>query len=226
MLRKLFWQSAITLAIYAALLFGLAGTLDWWRAWVYLGVSILVGIVTIGWLYAYNKPLLEERLRSPIQKGQPLADKVVLILFMTLYAAWIAFIPLDVFHWHLLPKPDVFMSSLGLVLQVFGSYLVFLAMRDNTFAAPVIKHQESREHHVVDTGVYAFVRHPMYAGLLPLLVGTSLWLESYAAVLFGLLMVAILVVRIFLEESFLRRSLPGYDAYMQKVRYRLIPFVW
>ena len=98
------------------------------------------------------------------------------------------------------------------------------AMRDNEFGAPVIKHE--REQRVVDTGSYAVVRHPMYAGFIPYIVGSGLWLESYAGVLVGLLLIGLIVARIFLEESFLRRELPGYDAYMQKVRYRLIPYVW
>jgi protein-S-isoprenylcysteine O-methyltransferase Ste14 len=66
----------------------------------------------------------------------------------------------------------------------------------------------------------------MYAGFIPYIVGSGLWLESYAGVLVGLLVIGLIVARIFLEESFLRRELPGYDAYMQKVRYRLIPYVW
>jgi protein-S-isoprenylcysteine O-methyltransferase Ste14 len=88
----------------------------------------------------------------------------------------------------------------------------------------VIKHE--REQRVVDTGSYGVVRHPMYTGFILYVVGSALWLESYASVLVGLLLSGGIVARIFLEESFLRRELPGYDAYMQKVRYRLIPYVW
>jgi protein-S-isoprenylcysteine O-methyltransferase Ste14 len=79
---------------------------------------------------------------------------------------------------------------------------------------------------VVDSGVYGVVRHPLYAGTLPLMVGMPLWLESYAAALLAVVPIGTLVVRILIEERFLRRELKGYDAYMKKVRYRLIPYVW
>jgi protein-S-isoprenylcysteine O-methyltransferase Ste14 len=226
MLRKAIVGITLTITGYGVFLFLPAWTLDWWRAWVYLGVFLLVAILTFGWLYRNNQPLLAERLSGIFQKGQPPADRALMVLFVVLHALWIAFIPLDVFYWHLLPKPDVVISSLGMVLYLFGSWIVFLAMRDNTFASPAVKHQESREHHVVDTGVYAVIRHPMYAGFLPLVVGASLWLESYAGALVGVVSMLPIVFRIFLEESFLREKLPGYDAYMQRVRYRLIPFVW
>jgi protein-S-isoprenylcysteine O-methyltransferase Ste14 len=115
-------------------------------------------------------------------------------------------------------------SSLGLVLACLGYGLMLKAMRDNEFGSPVIKHE--REQRVVQSGSYAVVRHPMYAGFIPYLAGSALWLESYAGVLLALLPSGLIVARIFLEESFLRRELPGYEAYMQKVRYRLIPYVW
>ena len=90
----------------------------------------------------------------------------------------------------------------------------------------MVKLQEDRQHAVVDTGVYAVVRHPMYAGCAPLLIGMSLWLESYPAALLSLIPSGFLALRILFEEKFLTQKLPGYAAYTQKVRYRLIPFVW
>jgi protein-S-isoprenylcysteine O-methyltransferase Ste14 len=79
---------------------------------------------------------------------------------------------------------------------------------------------------VVDTGIYSIVRHPMYAGLALVLIGLGLWLESWAAVLFALIPISILVVRIHWEERFLIRELQGYDAYTIKVPRRLIPGIW
>jgi protein-S-isoprenylcysteine O-methyltransferase Ste14 len=210
--------------LFAALLFVPAGTLEWWRAWVYLGVLAVMGVAGSAWLYVSNKPVVEERLGGVIQRGQPLADKLLVLLLLVPLLGWLLLLPLDTFHWHLLPKAGVVISSLGLVLICFGYWLMLKAMRDNKFGAPVIKHE--REQRVVDTGSYAVIRHPMYAGFIPYIVGSALWLESYAGVLVGLLLSGGIVARIFLEESFLRRELPGYDVYMQKVRYRLIPYVW
>ena len=120
----------------------------------------------------------------------------------------------------------MWVSSLGLVLVVVGWVIIALVFRENSFAAPVVKHQEEREHKVVDTGVYAIVRHPMYAGIFVFNVGMALWLESYAGALAALVPIGLLAVRIVFEERFLREELPGYEAYTERVRYRLIPFVW
>jgi Phospholipid methyltransferase len=76
------------------------------------------------------------------------------------------------------------------------------------------------------TGLYGIVRHPMYAGFVPFIVGMSLWLESYAAAVLASVPIGTLALRIPVEEQFLRRELQGYDAYMERVRYRLIPFLW
>jgi protein-S-isoprenylcysteine O-methyltransferase Ste14 len=213
-------------AIFGGLLFLPAGTLDWWRAWVFLGVVFVGAVASTVDLFRVNSGLLEERFKPPLQKGQPLADKIILILVVCAFFGLIAFIPLDVFRFHLMEKPGTVVSSLGLVLFVVGWWIMSLAMRENAFAAPVVKHQEEREQAVIDTGVYGVVRHPMYAGGVLLMVGMPLWLESYATALLASLPIGLLALRILVEEQFLRRELKGYDAYMARIRYRLIPFVW
>jgi protein-S-isoprenylcysteine O-methyltransferase Ste14 len=167
------------------------------------------GVGGAAWLYVYNKLVVEERLGGVFPRGQPLADKLLLFLFLFLVPllGWLLFLPMDTFHWQLLPKPGVVISSPGLVLVCFGYWLMLKAIRDNEFAAPVIKH--GREQRVVDTGSYAVIRHPMYAGFVPYIVGSGLWLDSYAGVLVGLLVIGLVVARIFLEESFLRRECPS-----------------
>ena len=130
--------------------------------------------------------------------------------------ALVAFIPVDVFRLHLLPHPAALISALGLVLFVAGWSIVSLAMKANTFAAPVVRHQAERQQTVVDSGVYHFVRHPMYAGAVLLLVGMPLWLGSYAATLLAIVPIAVLAVRIVFEEQFLRRELAGYDSYTRE----------
>jgi protein-S-isoprenylcysteine O-methyltransferase Ste14 len=213
-------------AIFGGLLFLPAGTLDWWRAWVFLGVVFVGAVASTVDLFRVNKELLEERFKPPLQKGQPLADKIILILLIAMFFGVIAFIPLDVFRFHLMEKPGTVVSSLGLVLFVTGWWIMSLALRENAFAAPVVKHQEEREQTVIDTGVYGVVRHPMYAGGILLLVGMPLWLESCATALLASLPIGLLALRILVEEQFLRRELKGYDAYTERIRYRLIPFLW
>jgi protein-S-isoprenylcysteine O-methyltransferase Ste14 len=104
--------------------------------------------------------------------------------------------------------------------------LVTLVFRQNTFAAPVVKHQKERQQRVIDTGVYAVVRHPMYTGIALMLPGMALWLQSTAGAMFSLVPTGLLVVRILIEENFLRRELTGYVEYTQRVRWRLVPGVW
>jgi protein-S-isoprenylcysteine O-methyltransferase Ste14 len=111
-------------------------------------------------------------------------------------------------------------------LFAVGWVVMVLAMRENTFAAPVVRHQAEREQVVVDTGPYAIVRHPMYAGSVPLTVGMALWLGSYAGALLAAAPIGTLVLRVLVEERLLCRELPGYDRYAQRVRWRLVPFVW
>lgn len=212
--------------VYGALLFVPAGTLDWWRAWVFLAVT-LAGTVaaSIALLHA-NQALLAERLKPPIQADQSPADKILLPVMLAGHAVTVVLIPLDVFRLHLLPPPGPVVAALGLLLYIVGFWIAYRALRENAFGAPVVKHQAERGQVVVDTGPYRIVRHPMYAGGLLVFFGMPLWLESSAATLLAVVPAAALVLRIVAEEAFLRRELPGYAAYAQRVRYRLIPFLW
>jgi len=223
---KLIASVLLNVLIFAVPLFLPAGTLDWWRAWVIVGISFIGATGAIASLAREHRGILEERMKPPIQKDQPLADKLVVLMLLITFLGILIVSSLDVFRFHLLRKPGTLVSSLGLAMTLVGWWIAYLALRENAFAALVVKHQEERGQIVVDTGVYAVVRHPMYAGGSLLLIGFPLWLESYAGALVACLAVATLVARIFLEERFLRRELPGYDAYASRVRYRLIPFVW
>ena len=216
----------INLAIFGILLFLPAGTLDWWRAWLFLLAVFILAMWSTVSLFRANRELLEERFKPPIQPGQPLADKIIVMLVIVEFLGLIAFIPLDVFRFHLLPQPGPVVSSLGLGLFVAGWTIITLAMRENAFAAPVVRHQEERHQTVIDSGVYSVVRHPLYAGMIPLLVGMSLWLESYAAAILAGVVILTLALRILFEEQFLKRELAGYENYTERVRYRLIPYIW
>jgi len=136
----------------------------------------------------------------------------------------------------LLPVPDSAHSGHRLVFAQVrrlrrhpaprGSFPFFRAFTDNTFASQLVRVQTERGQHVIDTGVYGFVRHPMYLGGTLVFVGGALLLGSISGLLVALAMVGLMVVRIFGEEKLLARDLEGYGAYREKVRYRLIPHVW
>jgi protein-S-isoprenylcysteine O-methyltransferase Ste14 len=223
---KLVVGVVFNVAIYGLLLFMPAGTLHWWRAWVFLAVTTAVMIGAVFIILPDSADLLSQRAKGIIQKGQPLWDRVLVILLVVSYVAQISVIPLDVFRFHLMPKPGMAVSYFGLVLYVGGWWIMTRVMKVNPFAVPVVKLQEERHQRVIDTGIYAVVRHPMYAGFAPMAVGPALWLGSYTAALLAVVPIAVLAVRSVLEERFLKKELEGYEAYTEKVRYRLIPFVW
>lgn len=216
----------IILAIFGGLLFIPAGTLDWPRGWIFVAVTMVASAWSSYYVLSVNRDLLAERMKPPIQKGQPTADKVITVLFLGFFYALIAFIPLDVFHLHLLGGPGKALSWFGLVLYLAGWWIIARAMRENAFAAIVVRSQKERGQHLIDTGPYALVRHPMYSGAIPFALGMPLFLGSYAGALFALIPVALMVIRIFVEEKLLIRELGGYADYMTRVRYRLVPYIW
>jgi protein-S-isoprenylcysteine O-methyltransferase Ste14 len=165
-------------AIFCALLFGPAGTLAWPRAWVILAILFFGSVASIKSLLPAHKDLLDERLKPVFQKGQPLADKILILAVILVYIGQMALIPLDVFRFHLLSKPPLAVSCVGLALFLAGWWIANLALLENRYATAVVKYQEERGQTVIDTGVYSVVRHPMYAGLVLFLFGLSLWLES------------------------------------------------
>ncbi|WP_373070605.1 isoprenylcysteine carboxylmethyltransferase family protein [Gemmatimonas sp.] len=196
-------------ALVAPLLFGAAGTLSWWRAWMLLAVMLVVravGAVVVARVYP---ELLRDRAKLPMHVDQPWTDRVLLIAVLaTGFLGVPAIAGLDVFRWHVLPPPAPAVSAIGLVLFALGWSLKQLALRANAFATTVVRVQHERAHAVADTGVYAIVRHPFYAADPLILVGLGLWLESYAAAVGAVIPVALMVMRLQGEERFLCRALP------------------
>jgi protein-S-isoprenylcysteine O-methyltransferase Ste14 len=213
-------------AIFGGLMFGVAGTLHWARAWWFLAVVLVLAVVGMVTVFPGDPDLLKERFKPPIQKGQPRADRVLVIALLIAFLLVVAFIPIDIFRLQLLPQPEPLISCLGFVLFIAGWCIIWLAMKANTFAAPVVRHQAERQQKVIDSGVYHTVRHPMYAGAILFFIGMPMWLGSYAATLLAIVPIGPLGVRIVFEEQFLRRELAGYDSYTQRVRYRLLPYLW
>jgi protein-S-isoprenylcysteine O-methyltransferase Ste14 len=213
--------------IVAIVLFVTAGTVTWPRAWVVVAVLLVVRTLSAIAVFRVNPALLRERATVLIHRHQPWTDRLILLAFMaTAFVGVPAVAALDVFHWHMLPSPPFVLSSVGLGLFALGWTIIAVALRTNPFAVTVVRLQNERQHTVVDTGIYSVVRHPMYAGNPFVNVGLSLWLGSYVAVLFAAIPLGLLMVRIGLEERFLRRELPGYREYAARVPYRLLPGLW
>jgi protein-S-isoprenylcysteine O-methyltransferase Ste14 len=226
---RMTWKSAITSAVWicamAAALFVPAGTIDWRGGWIFMGEMVLFSAASIAWLAKYDPSLLQERLRGPLQKGQTYSDKVFMLTMVVTWYGWLVLMALDVKRWHLSEMPDWLMYT-GAALIPLGFLAVLRTFRENSFAAPVIKIQKERGQKVIDTGPYAFVRHPMYAGAFLYMLGTPLVLGSWIGLAVLPIVVGLLIVRIFIEEAALRQGLPGYHEYTTRVRYRLVPGIW
>jgi protein-S-isoprenylcysteine O-methyltransferase Ste14 len=208
---------------FTVMLFVPAGTIRWPRAWIFLGVVFVGTAVT---MFVLSEDLLNERFKPPVQRGQPLFDQIGIFVFVGSFVAAVLFIPFDVFRLHLLRPPNIVASIFGLALFAAGWTLITAAMRANAFAAPVVRHQKERGQRVIDRGPYRFVRHPMYSAVIPLLVGMSLWLGSFAGVIVAIVPTTLIGIRAILEEKFLRRELPRYAEYITRTRFRMIPYVW
>jgi len=213
-------------SLLGLLLFYPPGRFEWWRAWVLMGVFFVATVLSLVVLARTNPTILIERFQPPLQRGQPFADKVAVVVFIAAFLGAIRFIPFDVFAWRLLPSPGGSVAAAGLAILLLGWWVITVALQANAFAIPVVKAQDARHQRVIDHGPYAWVRHPLYAGTGLLLVGMPLWLGSSAGALVALVPMAVLAARIGIEEGFLRRELAGYAAYTERVRYRLVPGVW
>jgi len=216
---------AVKIVVLLAVLFLPAGTLRWWRAWAFIATVATAWLVSRNTALRHSDELLAAR-RSGFHPSQPRADKIAVSFLIAVYIIQVLLIPLDVLHLHLLPKPGIIVSSLGMLLFLLGWTVITLSFRENNFAVPAVRCQLERHQVVIDSGLYGIVRHPLYAGMLMMFIGAPLWLESTAASIFALAHLSVLMARISIEENFLRRNLAGYDEYMCRVRYRLLPFVW
>jgi protein-S-isoprenylcysteine O-methyltransferase Ste14 len=224
MIARLLLQNSLYFVAMGALLFASAGTLDWPAAWVFLVTGAIIGPAGGLWLAKTDPALLEERLRPLVQKDQPAADKKFMLAFGVTAIAWFVAMGLD---------RRMQASDVPLVLQVagFAMYLVATAFmmwvfRENSFAAAVVKLQPERHQHVVSTGPYAYVRHPMYSGVMLFFVGVPLLLGSWWGVAIALVFLVLFAVRARIEERTLIEGLPDYADYAARVRYRLLPGVW
>ncbi len=211
-----------TLLVFGLLLFSLGGRLNWWEAWAFLAIYLAGLLANAWWMIRHDPELINERGRismnvRPWEKG--------IELFYMLFLAGMIVIPaLDArFGWSAVPLWVKVVGALGFIISMA---LPFWALRVNTFLSNELRIQAERGHTTVTTGPYRLVRHPMYAGKLFMSWGMPLLLGSWWALIPGLLNIALFFVRTSLEDRTLQAELPGYQEYVQKVRYRLVPGIW
>lgn len=225
--RSLCWRIlprfVIGLGVWGGLLFGVAGTLSWLRGWVQLGLWLLTAVANVTILLRVNPAVVEARLNS--KQITERFDRIIVPLLLAGTVAIPVLAGLDAvrYAWS---APPLWTLWLGIVLHAGGDAIMVWAMAVNPYSEGIVRVQTERGHHVISTGPYALVRHPMYTGGIILAAGMPLVLGSWwTFVLVGLL-TAGLIIRTFFEENVLRRDLPGYEDYTRRTRCRLLPGVW
>jgi protein-S-isoprenylcysteine O-methyltransferase Ste14 len=204
----------------------LSGDITWLQGWIFSAWFILLCYSAILYLYRQDPSLLAERYQKPGAGNEEGWDKYVVFGLIIGFTTWIIIMPLDAKRFGWSPAFPIWISVIG-IMGLAGSFFLFLrSYTDNTFLSPLVRIQEDRKQRVVSTGVYGFVRHPMYLGASLMLIGAPLLLDSLLGILVGSALVVLLMARIIGEEAMLMRELEGYKEYAQKVRYRLIPLLW
>ncbi|MGO8909511.1 MAG: methyltransferase family protein [Bradyrhizobium sp.] len=224
MIAKWLLQTAIWIVAMGALLFASAGTLRWEAAWVFLGAMALIGTSCGLWLARTDPALLAERMRPMLRNDQPAADKKFVMTFGAVALIWLVAIGLDQ-RMHGSDVP-IALQLLGLAMLLISTVFIMWVMRENSFAATIVRLQTERGHRVVSTGPYALVRHPMYSGTVLFFIGVPLLLGSWWGVAMSPLFVILFTIRVAIEERALVAGLPGYADYRTQVRYRLVPGLW
>jgi protein-S-isoprenylcysteine O-methyltransferase Ste14 len=208
--------------VLGVLLFLPAWTLDYWRAWLFIAV-FMTSVTVIGLYLSLKDPALLERRKKfgPGQEQSP-AQRIIIALAILADLGLLVFCALDYrFGWS--PVPGV-VSLVGDGLVALGLFIDLLVFRENSFGGSTIETVAGQT--VISTGPYALVRHPMYVGVLILVVGVPLALGSWWGLAIIALTVPVLMWRILDEEKLLRNELAGYGEYTRKVQYRLVPYLW
>ena len=217
--RVVFTRTFVFVVLLLAILFLSAGTFAYWEAWVYFGIILVPMISFLIFLLKTNPELLERRMRVREKQAE---QKFIVIIGSIIFFLVFLLPGFDKgFRWSEVPMEMVIVADIFVLL----SYLmIFLVLRENRYASRII--EVERDQEVISTGPYAIVRHPMYLGASLMYLFSPLALGSYWAIIPSFLMIPVFVARIRNEEKILERGLKGYQKYMQKTKYRLVPGIW
>ena len=222
LLARAFTGFVLLFVVIAGAFFGGAGTPRDGRAWLMLGVFFgSAGAITV-WLWFRDKALLLRRVKAgPGSEPDPMQNLVQALAGVVFLAIFVLSGLDRRLGWSHVPLA-ISLAADGAVAS--GFLVVFLTFQANSFTAGTVEVAEGQQ--VVDSGPYAVVRHPMYAGALVLIAGLSPALGSWWALAPAALFIPILGWRLTLEEAFLVANLAGYNDYRTRVRYRLVPYIW
>lgn len=220
----LYITTYLSAAIFFALLFFAiflaAGGLNFWNGWLYWLVFCISTFVITAYFLQNDPALIERRIRpTETRPAQIAGQSMAAILF---FGGIIILPSLDHrFEWSFVPP---WVSMLGAAAVLGGFVIVFIVFKSNTFTSRAIEYMEGQR--VISTGPYSVVRHPMYSGAALIIFATPAVLGSLSGLIPAVLLLFVIVLRIYDEEKMLKIELAGYKEYCEKIRFRLIPYVW
>jgi protein-S-isoprenylcysteine O-methyltransferase Ste14 len=208
------------LALMGAVMFLIAGTIDLPSIWLYLILRLLFTGASV---LAMSESVARERMKpGPGAKAEPIYNTGTGIAWVT----HIILVPLDLGRFHWTVNFPLWLHAAGVLVMVCSFTMVIWALRHNEYLSARIRIQEDRGQHVADTGPYAYIRHPNYAGAFLMGLSSGLVFASWVSILPMLLYEGLLIYRTLTEEKVLFSELEGYKEYAKRVRYRFVPGVW
>jgi len=214
--------SLIGLVAFGLLLFLPAWTFNYWQAWVFIAVFTISTTIPSIYLSLNNPAALQRRMHAGPAAETRTAQKIIIAGAYLLLPAMMVLSAFDHrFGWSPVPAA---VSVIGDALVAIGLGITWLVVIQNSYAAANITVEAGQK--VITTGLYGFVRHPMYVGVLIMMAGIPLALDSWWGLVFLIPGVIVLIFRILDEEKMLKHELDGYSEYAHKVHYRLVPYVW
>jgi protein-S-isoprenylcysteine O-methyltransferase Ste14 len=206
----------------AAAVFLPAWTFNYWQGWAFLAVFFVSALAITLYLMKHDPKLLEKRVYAGPTAEKETSQKIIQSIASMGFIAMLVVPALDHrFRWSTISS---YASIAGDVLVALGFLIIFFVYKENSFTSATI--EVYAEQKVVSTGLYGLVRHPMYMGALVMFIGMILALGSWWGLFIFLLILPALLWRIFDEERLLTKDLSGYAEYRNKVRNRLVPFIW
>ena len=217
--KKIITKFAMLPIFLGIFLFFPAGSFKFWEAWIYCAVLFLPMVFLVTYFLKKNPDLLERRSRWREKEKE---QRVIIMLSSIIFLIGFIIPGLDYrFNWSEVPAYLVIMADTFVFL---GYFIFFLVLKENSYASRIIEIKKGQK--VISTGPYAVVRHPMYSGVMLMFLATPIALGSFWALIPFLSLPILLVFRILNEERVLLKEFAGYKEYYQKVRYRLIPFIY
>lgn len=220
---KFLLKAIFTSMIFSLLFFVAAGSLTLFECWFFMGCNLLTSLMNF-WFIRNDEALMKER--SQIGENSKGWDKLILGISALLSVLNMVVAGMDLGRYHWSPNIGHIWNFLGLLMNLIGQLFFLYARKQNRFFSSMVRIQKDRGHTVCDQGLYQWVRHPGYLGMIISLLSVPLMMGSLLAYWITLLSVVMILIRTYLEDNTLKIELEGYQTYSEKTKYKLLPYVW